>query len=387
MIYYSNTPSWILSIVEIFAKEIDSSYINISSEMSDFEDDNIAFIPIYGEEELNDEWLDFFKKISESKNNIDKNLILYFCGVYDFYVKSDLTFIKQINFLTKFLSPSIYIYPLKLSKYDFNVNDMIYFYRHTNPYQKNNNIFSKYIRDITFYSKDFPLIDTKLIIDFTSKNNEYDNILNFNNTNIDIKEKIIHNIFSICDRDTLIFNRIINVDLEQIISSSKNNYIKTIYLKSNKLKKLPDFRNFSNLKTLNLTANLIDDFDIERLPISIKSINIGKNCISSMILSENTNLEKIIIFNNKLKNLDNIEKLSNLKYINFGLNPLDEFPIKLLSCKNLEHINMSLNNIKSLPIEITNLENLKILDITRCVNLKNDIVIKKLRNKGVKVIL
>ncbi|WP_373454069.1 leucine-rich repeat domain-containing protein [Brachyspira hampsonii] len=76
-----------------------------------------------------------------------------------------------------------------------------------------------------------------------------------------------------------------------------------------------------------------------------------------------------------------------MKYINFGLNPLDEFPIKLLSCTNLEHINMSLNNIKSLPIEITNLKKLKILDITRCPISKSDSVLKKLKNNGVKLIL
>ncbi|MEI0493350.1 hypothetical protein R4J17_13005 [Brachyspira intermedia] len=385
MIYYSDTPRWIFPVVENFAREIDSSYTNISSEILNFEDDNIAFIPIYGEEELNDEWLSFFQKISESKNNIDKNLILYFCGVYDFDIKLDLTFIKQIKFLTKFLSLSLSIYPIKLSKDFADLDDMLYFYRHTNPYQKNYNIFSANIKDIIFYSKDFPLIDTKTTIDFTSKNNEYDNILNFENA--DNREKIIHNIFSQCDRDSLIFNRISNCDLESIISNSENNYIKTLSLKSDKLKKFPDFRKFSNLLTLNLTANFINCFDIERLPISIRSINIGKNCVSSMILSENTNLEKIIIFNNRLKNLDNIEKLSNLKYINFGLNPLDEFPINLLSCKKLEHINMSLNNIKSLPMEITNLENLKILDITRCSYLKNDSVLKKLKNNGVKLIL
>lgn len=385
MIYYSDTPRWIFPVVENFAREIDSSYTNISSEILNFEDDNIAFIPIYGEEELNDEWLSFFQKISESKNNIDKNLILYFCGVYDFDIKLDLTFIKQIKFLTKFLSLSLSIYPIKLSKDFADLDNMLYFYIHTNPYQKNYNIFSANIKDIIFYSKDFPLIDTKTTIDFTSKNNEYDNILNFENA--DNREKIIHNIFSQCDRDSLIFNRISNCDLESIISNSENNYIKTLSLKSDKLKKFPDFRKFSNLLTLNLTANFINCFDIERLPISIRSINIGKNCVSSMILSENTNLEKIIIFNNRLKNLDNIEKLSNLKYINFGLNPLDEFPINLLYCKKLEHINMSLNNIKSLPIEITNLENLKILDITRCPILKNDSVLKKLKNNGVKLIL
>lgn len=385
MIYYSDTPRWIFPVVENFAREIDSSYTNISSEILNFEDDNIAFIPIYGEEELNDEWLSFFQKISESKNNIDKNLILYFCGVYDFDIKLDLTFIKQIKFLTKFLSLSLSIYPIKLSKDFADLDNMLYFYIHTNPYQKNYNIFSANIKDIIFYSKDFPLIDTKTTIDFTSKNNEYDNILNFENA--DNREKIIHNIFSQCDRDSLIFNRISNCDLESIISNSENNYIKTLSLKSDKLKKFPDFRKFSNLLTLNLTANFINCFDIERLPISIRSINIGKNCVSSMILSENTNLEKIIIFNNRLKNLDNIEKLSNLKYINFGLNPLDEFPINLLYCNKLEHINMSLNNIKSLPIEITNLENLKILDITRCPILKNDSVLKKLKNNGVKLIL
>ncbi|MEI0700185.1 hypothetical protein R4K92_14815, partial [Brachyspira intermedia] len=261
MIYYSDTPRWIFPVVENFAREIDSSYTNISSEILNFEDDNIAFIPIYGEEELNDEWLSFFQKISESKNNIDKNLILYFCGVYDFDIKLDLTFIKQIKFLTKFLSLSLSIYPIKLSKDFADLDDMLYFYRHTNPYQKNYNIFSANIKDIIFYSKDFPLIDTKTTIDFTSKNNEYDNILNFENA--DNREKIIHNIFSQCDRDSLIFNRISNCDLESIISNSENNYIKTLSLKSDKLKKFPDFRKFSNLLTLNLTANFINCFDIE----------------------------------------------------------------------------------------------------------------------------
>ena len=48
---------------------------------------------------------------------------------------------------------------------------------------------------------------------------------------------------------------------------------------------------------------------------------------------------------------------------------------------------MSLTNIKSLPIEITDLKYLKVLDITHCINLKNDAVIKKLQINGVKVVL
>ncbi|PTY41507.1 hypothetical protein, partial [Brachyspira hampsonii] len=199
MLYYSDTPRWIFPIVENFAREIDSSYANISSDILNFDEDNIAFIPIYGEEELNDEWLSFFQRISESKNNVDKNLTLYFCGVYDFDIKSDSTFIKQIKFLTKFLSLSVYMYPVKLSKDIIDLDSMLYFYIHTNPYHKNNNIFNNNIKDIIFYSKDFPLIDTKLTIDFTSKNNEYDNILNSNN--IDSREKMIYNIFCHCDRD------------------------------------------------------------------------------------------------------------------------------------------------------------------------------------------
>ena len=164
----------------------------------------------------------------------------------------------------------------------------MYFYRHTNPYQKKDNVFSIFIRDIIFYSKDFPFEDSKSIIDFTSKNNEYDNILNL----VNAKDNLLYDMFSLCNRDTLIFNRISNINLESIISNTKNNYIKTLYLKSNKLKEFPNFSNFSNLLTLNLTANLISNFDIRKLPISIKSFNIGKNSVSSMVLTENTKFRK-----------------------------------------------------------------------------------------------
>ena len=66
-----------------------------------------AFIPIYGEEELNEEWIHFFQKISESKSNIGKSLILYFCGVYDFDIKSESYIYKTNKTFNKIL---IFIY-------------------------------------------------------------------------------------------------------------------------------------------------------------------------------------------------------------------------------------------------------------------------------------
>lgn len=384
MIYHSKTPIWLSDTILTMSTRLNHSVENIDCFDGTLADqNNIAFIPIYGEEELNEEWELFFNLVASKKQNIGKNFVLFFCGVYDFCISEDLTIIKQIKYICKYSSISFFCYPIKIDKIRKNdIDHFLFFYRHLGIY-KTANIFQDILNQVIFDSKDSPLINTKHLFDATSQKDGYSNI--FSHVNKETLVCFLNNF----RKDTLILNRIKNHNLIEILSHISNHHIKNIQLKSNKLQGEIDFNNFPKVEVLILTANLFQSFDFSFLPQKAKFLNLSKNQLKHLVIpniGDFLEFERLSLFNNGIENLKNIGFLKKLKYINIGLNPIKNFPTELLYCKEIENINISLTQITTLPKDICNLERLETLDISYCQKLYDDEIIKKLKEKGVKII-
>ena len=388
MVFHSTNPHWAKNIIESFCKYQNSSSANIELLSIDTtnEQDLIFIIPIYGEEELSDSWVLFFEKFARQKSNIGKNLYIYFSGVYDFEINDDITILKQIKYITKYLSVNIYIYPVKLEKNRVDINHLIYFYNHSNVFYNKKDSYQNIIQNLIFDTKLFLVKNTKNeVIDFTSKEDEYSSV--FYRLEMELQESYLEKILLYSKYNTMIINRLNLDNLVNIISQQHNGYIKNISLKSNKIKLIPNMMKFISLEIVNFTANNIQEVNLALFPNTIKKINISKNNISQFkINSIYKNIIRVSLFNNQLKDISNLDKLPNLKYLNIGLNLFSELPKGLFLLKKLEHLNIALLKIEQISEQILNMESLSILDITGSYKLQNSNIIKKLKKKGVKII-
>ena len=129
VIYYSSTPSFFKTFLKKFSNSVDDATSIISSENNfTIGGRDCFFVPIQGDDELSLEWYDFFIQYSKFSGNIGKTIVIYFFGIYDSIIDNNSFILKQINFLTKYLSLSIHVYPIKLSKFNFVSKDR-FFYR------------------------------------------------------------------------------------------------------------------------------------------------------------------------------------------------------------------------------------------------------------------
>ena len=177
MVYYSSRNRNILSLINAFCKVSVSKKINISK-VTDFisnkDENNVFFMPVYGEEELSIEWETFLKGYSEDSHNIGKNTFFYLYGVYDLEIDRNSTIIKQINNILKFLSIQINIFPLKIMLNYTPIESLVYYYNHTNI-RKNN---SNFLMDkVIFFSNQEPMQNNSNIIDFTAKIDGYSSVI------------------------------------------------------------------------------------------------------------------------------------------------------------------------------------------------------------------
>ncbi|SUX05177.1 Leucine Rich repeats (2 copies) [Campylobacter devanensis] len=386
MIIHSDKPCWVVD----FFKEInifnEHEIININNiDQVCLDKINIFFIPILGEDELSQEWLIFFNKISSNIKNLGKTLIIFTCGVYDLENREDSVAIRQIKHICKFLSIRLFIYPLKLNKYNHNLTNMLHFINHIPNDRKSN--FQFFIEKVVFETKNYPIVNNAAEINFISLDNGYENILSHYN-----KDKMVAKIEKICllnDRKILNLSRLKKIDKNciSIFENIGNDHMQKLYLVSCSLHEIPFLKKHKKLRYSNLTANSISVLDVSYFPDSIEVIDCSKNIIMDIKLVYNNTIRKLCLFNNKIEKIDYLSNLNNLQYINLGLNPLISFPESIFDCKNIEHINLALTPIEYIPEEILTLKSLKILDLTYCNNLKNVSIIKKLIHNGVKVIV
>ncbi|SBS89454.1 leucine-rich repeat protein (LRR5), partial [Plasmodium malariae] len=128
-----------------------------------------------------------------------------------------------------------------------------------------------------------------------------------------------------------------------------------------------DFSAFKNLKILNLSNNGIVNMSNLKLPKGLKVLNLKNNKISCLdFLTDELELEKIILDNNDLKNADKICLLKNLKILRCSYNKLTNIP--LLQNLHLVEINMHNNLIK----DITHLVLFKYKKSVISINLYNN---------------
>ena len=87
-----------------------------------------------------------------------------------------------------------------------------------------------------------------------------------------------------------------------------------------------------------------------------------------------------------ITNMSFLSKLTNIEYLNIGLNPIEKFPDAIFKLTKIKHLNISFLNINTIPIEILNLKQLISIDITGSRILNNNNILVQLNKKGVKII-
>ena len=382
MIYYSSQNIAILNLIDNFCNKTNTKKTHILKVKKFQKSENdVFFIPIYGEEELNYEWEKFLNEYANNANNIGKNLFFYLYGVYDLEINKSSTIIKQINNILKFLSVQINIFPLKIIPELVSLESLLYYYRHN--FKKD--IYNPLINKLIFFSKEQLLENNFQTVEFTSKTDEYSSIID--KLKIKQKKQFLINLLSSIIQENVILNRVKTINMDEVLKKTKNSNIVKFQLKSNGLRDITSLKGFTLLEYLNLTANFFEIINFDELPSNIISLNFGKNRIEQIkIENENLKIKKLIFFNNKINNMNFLEKFPNLEYLNIGFNPVKEFPKEILKLKKLKHLNLSYLSIDFLPENILQLNSLKTIDLTNTKILNSHNLILKLQEKGITII-
>ncbi len=382
MVYYSSSNEYILNLIITFSSMTSSENIKISEVKSFIANkDDIFFIPIYGEEELSAEWESFLKKYAKNKCNIGKKTYFYLYGIYDLEIDKDATIVRQINNILKFLSVQIKIFPLKIMLGYTPIDSLIYYYNHSNYSHTDNNL----VDNIIFLSKQELMINDLKTVDFTAKLNGYSSVID--KLKLKNKIKFLTQTLSSLKCENIILNRVKNINMDKVLKESTNKKVLKLQLKSNRLKKSKSLSGFLSLEVLNLTANAFEMINIDYLSTKIKSLNLSKNNIKKVKIKKiRLKMKKLILFNNKITNMSFLSKLTNIEYLNIGLNPIEKFPDAIFKLTKIKHLNISFLNINTIPIEILNLKQLISIDITGSRILNNNNILVQLNKKGVKII-
>ena len=382
MVYYSSSNEYILNLIITFSSMTSSENIKISEVKSFIANkDDIFFIPIYGEEELSAEWESFLKKYAKNKCNIGKKTYFYLYGIYDLEIDKDATIVRQINNILKFLSVQIKIFPLKIMLGYTPIDSLIYYYNHSNYSHTDNNL----VDNIIFLSKQELMINDLKTVDFTAKLNGYSSVID--KLKLKNKIKFLTQTLSPLKCENIILNRVKNINMDKVLKKSTNKKVLKLQLKSNRLKKSKSLSGFLSLEVLNLTANAFEMINIDYLSTKIKTLNLSKNNIKKVKIKKiRLKMKKLILFNNKITNMSFLSKLTNIEYLNIGLNPIEKFPDAIFKLTKIKHLNISFLNINTIPIEILNLKQLISIDITGSRILNNNNILVQLNKKGVKII-
>jgi len=380
LVFYSNNSSMI-KLINNFSHKTNSKSIHISK-VNNFcsNQDDVFFIPIYGEEELNDEWESFLKKYADNPINIGKNTCFYLYGIYDLEIDKNTTIVKQINDILQFLSIQLNIFPLKIIQNYTLLDTLVYYYKHTYKNNHKNDLINK----IIFFSKQYLIQNDLHIINLTSKYDEYSSVID--HIKIKNKKTILIELLSNTTVEYIILNRVKSINMNKFLKKIKNNTILKLQLKSNKLQNIESLSGFIALEYLNLTANFFKIINIDKLPKTINSLNISKNFIHEIKIKKKYKIKKLIVFNNKITDMSFLMHLADLEYLNIGLNPIKKFPDEICKLKKLIHLNISYLNINLIPKEILKLKKLKTIDITGTQILNSFDIITKLQNNGIKII-
>lgn len=205
MIFYSNKITWIYEKIKLFNcftnKDIYSiEKYKINSSKPSVNGELICFIPVFGEEELNNDWVVFFETLGSSKNFIGFKLFIYILGTNE-PIQLDLPIFKQIKYYCKYLSLKYYIFPFKLYEgSSFSEFELFSFY--TKQQVVNKSSYKCLIDNAVFDSKDSVTPINIEITDTTSIKNGFYSILRSEKNH-----KYVSSFLEECTSYSLIINR------------------------------------------------------------------------------------------------------------------------------------------------------------------------------------
>ena len=121
------------------------------------------------------------------------------------------------------------------------------------------------------------------------------------------------------------------------------------------------------LKELQTNEHL---FKLDSLPKNLNTVlrlNLSGTGIKKIpeIVFNMKNLQELDLSQNGLNNIEGIEKLDKIQYLNLGMNNFNNFPLEITKLKHLKEIGLWWNNFKNFPDDFyMNNTELEALDIT-----------------------
>lgn len=396
MIIHSSYPAWNFGTVCFFQEALNQEILfldesfteNFFSLTSNHKNDNelVCFIPVFGDEELDMMWVKFFDFLSKQQIVIGFDLFIFVYGTND-PINLNFPFFRQIDFYCRFLSFKKHIFPLKLFKTN-KIDDSVLFsfYSQEKRFSREHTI-SKLIKQTIFDSKDFPLSNTKDILDLTSELNKFDSLLK----KLRQKRKRVTLFLEECTTESLLINRA-ELFNRHIKISKCNPHLKRLHLRSNHLTEFPNVSLLGDLKVINLSANKLTHVTLaNNVSDSIEIVDLSKNLITSFEITRTfENLTNLILFNNPFV-LFNVSKeyLPNIKQLNIGRIPSTKFlPEVVFTFDKLESLCISYLTLDFFDERILLIESLKYLDVrgTTCVQNNFLDILHELQKKGVQIV-
>ncbi len=174
-------------------------------------------------------------------------------------------------------------------------------------------------------------------------------------------ENILELIFSLktikkCD---LRFNHLVK------IPAVLNNSIEYLDLSYNKIIKLPNFSKFTSLKTLNLKSNRLRNLpESIGLIKSLENLNLRNNMLAKLpsSISSLSSLKSLDLHGNKLTSI-NIHPSKSIEELELGWNNFTTIPINIKPLLLLEKFGIGGNKLETLPEWIGSFHSLKALDL------------------------
>lgn len=234
----------------------------------------------------------------------------------------------------------------------------------TVSFNQEDEIGCKEVGDLVIFSnetdsqKEF-LID---LYDSIKRNTDGKKIYDYNNA-LNVKKSILNRITEV------------EIDSEDITNIDCLMYctnLKEITITNTSIKDIEVLKNFKSLKKINLSNNKIEDVSVFEYSLKmVWELDLSGNKIKAIdSIGDLDNLKTLDISNNKIEDISILSNLQGLKNLNIGNNPLkdsDEGEGKLNSLKVLEllkDIDMSNCNIEDKDIQnLTSLKNIKVLNL------------------------
>ena len=145
---------------------------------------------------------------------------------------------------------------------------------------------------------------------------------------------------------------------------SQDKTFKTVYFSLNSLQTIPDFKQhkqFECVEVLDLSSNMIENLDVQRLPCDVKVLDMYGNHVSELVdLTGCHSLEKLGLSGNRIQTFNPRHLPENIQVLEMYSNQLTDWP-DVSHCHKLRVLDLSDNQITyldphTLPLDIEYLE-------------------------------